>query len=162
MNSLLRDVVQRGTATRAKILNRKDLAGKTGTTNDQRDTWFNGFSAGISATAWLGFDAATPLGRHETGGKAALPIWIDFMQTALKNKPNHALSVPQGIARAFIDPKTGLLAQPESSDGIWEFFLEENVPTEFSFLQNEIVSPDRGISPGNEEENSEEEEESLF
>ncbi len=161
MNSLLRDVVQRGTATRAKVLNRNDLAGKTGTTNEQRATWFNGFSAGISATAWLGFDAATPLGRRETGGKAALPIWIDFMQAALKNKPEHDLLAPKGISKAFIDPKTGLLAQTDSSIGIWEFFLDETVPTEFSFQQDEINS----YEGNNEEENNDaggEEEESLF
>jgi penicillin-binding protein 1A len=74
MNSLLRDVVQRGTATQAKQLGRNDLAGKTGTTNDQRDAWFNGFAADIVASAWLGFDNSSPLGSGETGGKTALPM----------------------------------------------------------------------------------------
>ena len=134
MNSLLRDVVQRGTATAAKVLGRTDLAGKTGTTNDQRDAWFNGFSSGIAATAWLGFDKSTPLGRYETGGKAALPIWIDFMRTALKNLPEQEFSPPSGIRSAYIDPKTGLLAQPGNS-GLWEFFRAEHAPTNFAPIE---------------------------
>lgn len=130
MNSLLRDVVKRGTATRAKVLKRMDLAGKTGTTNEQRDAWFSGFSSGIAASAWLGFDTAKPLGRNETGGKAALPIWIEFMQTALKDKPQQELTPPNGISKAYIDPKTGKLAR--EGEGIWEFFKDENIPTEYS------------------------------
>ena len=152
MNSLLRDVVQRGTATRAKVLNRTDLAGKTGTTNEQRDTWFNGFGAGIAATAWVGFDSAAPLGSKESGGKAALPIWIDFMREALKDKPVQPLNKPIGITKAFIDPKSGLLAQPEMDSGIWEFFLEDSAPTEFAQIEEEIEF----------EENEGMEEESLF
>ena len=149
MNSLLRDVVQRGTATKAKVLGRTDLAGKTGTTNEQRDAWFNGFSSGIAATAWLGFDTAKPLGRNETGGKAALPIWIEFMKTALKDKPEQALIVPNGISKAYIDPITGLLAQP-GSQGLWEYFQKEYAPTQFSPIEIELESDD------------ETEEESLF
>lgn len=150
MNSLLRDVVQRGTATKAKALGRSDLAGKTGTTNEQRDAWFNGFSAGIVGSAWLGFDTAKPLGRNETGGKAALPIWIDFMKIALKDKPVQALVIPKDIIKAYIDSKTGLLAQPGSNDGVWEFFRKQNVPKEYSPIEIDL-------------ENQEEiEEESLF
>jgi len=139
MNSLLRDVVQRGTATKAKVLGRTDLAGKTGTTNEQRDAWFNGFSSGIAATAWLGFDTAKPLGRNETGGKAALPIWIEFMKTALQGKEEQALEAPMGITKAFIDPKTGLLAQP-GSPGLWEYFQKEYAPHEFSPIEIELES----------------------
>ena len=139
MNSLLRDVVQRGTATKAKVLGRSDLAGKTGTTNEQRDAWFNGFSSGIAATAWLGFDSAKPLGRNETGGKAALPIWIEFMKTALQDKEEHALEIPKGIKAVYIDPKTGLLAQA-GSHGIWEYFQLEHVPTQFSPIEIELES----------------------
>ena len=149
MNSLLRDVVQRGTATKAKVLGRTDLAGKTGTTNEQRDAWFNGFSSGISATAWLGFDTAKPLGRSETGGKAALPIWIDFMKVALKDKPVQALQIPQGITKSYIDPKTGLLAQ-SGENGVWEFFRKNHAPKTFAAIEIEAYT---------EEET---EEESLF
>ncbi len=154
MNSLLRDVVNRGTATRAKVLGRSDLAGKTGTTNDQRDAWFNGFGSGIVASAWLGFDSSKPLGRSETGGKAALPIWIDFMKTALKDKLHQKLDPPTGITRAYIDPETGLLAERalegEKRKGIWEYFRQKYVPTEFSIIEEEVVILD------------ETEEESLF
>ncbi|MCF6249768.1 MAG: penicillin-binding protein 1A [Methylococcaceae bacterium] len=150
MNSLLRDVVQRGTATKAKVLGRSDLAGKTGTTNEQRDAWFNGFSAGIVGSAWLGFDSAKPLGRNETGGKAALPIWIDFMKTALKDKPEQSLVIPKDIIKVHIDSKTGLLAQPGSNNGIWEFFRKRYAPREYSPIEIDL-------------ENQEEtEEESLF
>lgn len=137
MNSLLRDVVKRGTATRAKVLARNDLAGKTGTTNEQRDAWFNGFSAGIVATTWLGFDDTKPLGRNETGGKAALPIWIEFMRTALKDRVEQVLQVPEGIVESYINPKTGLLAEQNKQEGIWEFFPEQLAPTEFSALETE-------------------------
>ncbi len=150
MNSLLRDVVQRGTATKAKVLGRSDLAGKTGTTNEQRDAWFNGFSAGIVGSAWLGFDSAKPLGRNETGGKAALPIWIDFMKTALKDKPEQSLVIPKDIIKVHIDSKTGLLAQPGNNNGIWEFFRKRYAPKEYSPIEIDL-------------ENQEEtEEESLF
>lgn len=131
MNTLLRDVVQRGTATAAKKLGRTDLAGKTGTTNDQKDAWFNGFSSGIAASAWVGFDTSISLGRYETGGKAALPIWVDFMRTALKDKPEHVLVPPNGITKAYIDPETGLLAHMENK-GVWEFFRTEYMPEKFS------------------------------
>lgn len=131
MNSLLRDVVQRGTATRAKTLGRQDLAGKTGTTNEQRDAWFNGFTTYIAATAWLGFDDSKPLGRGETGGKAALPMWIEFMKTALKDKPEIIPEQPAGIVSAYIDPNTGLLAAP-GTPGIMEFFAAESAPHKYS------------------------------
>lgn len=132
MNTLLRDVVQRGTATRAKVLKRTDLAGKTGTTNEQRDTWFNGFSSGIAATAWLGFDTSKPLGRREAGGVTALPIWIDFMRAALADRPEKPLIMPKGIVKKYITPSTGLLARKGSRGGIWEYFLAENAPKRYA------------------------------
>ncbi len=131
MNTMLRDVVQRGTATRAKKLGRIDLAGKTGTTNDQYDAWFNGFTANIAATAWVGFDEPKSLGKWESGGKAALPMWIKFMETALKDYPEHELQQPEGVIRRFIDPETGLLSAT-GKNGIWEYFLQNNSPTEYA------------------------------
>lgn len=148
MNSLLRDVVQRGTATRAKTLGRKDLAGKTGTTNEQRDAWFNGFMTEIAATAWLGFDDSRPLGRGETGGKAALPMWIEFMRTALRDKPEIIPEQPESIQSAFINPDTGLLAQPGSSDGIWEYFRIENLPTHYSPAQTSRDQNEHSLGTG--------------
>jgi penicillin-binding protein 1A len=132
MNSLLRDVVQHGTAMDAKILGRADLAGKTGTTNEQRDAWFNGYTQSNVATAWIGFDDFSPLGNRETGGVAALPMWIEFMRIALKDTPETPLEAPEGIVKAFINPETGLLTAAENKNGIWEFFQADHVPTSLS------------------------------
>ncbi|MCQ8104143.1 penicillin-binding protein 1A [Methylomonas sp. SURF-2] len=132
MTSLLRDVVERGTATQAKQLGRGDLAGKTGTTNDQRDAWFNGFTPDVSASAWIGFDNSQSLGKGETGGKAALPMWIDFMQTALRDIPEAPLSVPEGIVQAYINPADGLLLDPSNKNGQWEFFIADTAPQRYS------------------------------
>ncbi|RLA25418.1 MAG: peptidase [Gammaproteobacteria bacterium] len=150
MNSLLRDVVQRGTATKAKSLGRTDLAGKTGTTNDQKDAWFNGFTPDIVAIAWVGRDNSKSLGRWETGGKAALPMWIDFMRYALKNKPEAELMMPEGINKVLIDPETGLLAREDSVVGQWEYFRDENVPTEYTPLEEQEAET-AGEQPGTEQ-----------
>ncbi|MGZ5001066.1 MAG: penicillin-binding protein 1A, partial [Methylomonas sp.] len=140
MNSLLRDVVQRGTATQAKELGRSDIAGKTGTTNEQRDAWFNGFTSDIVASAWLGFDNSAPLGKGETGGKAALPMWIEFMKTALRDIPETPLNPPAGIVQAYINLEDGLLFNQSNKNGVWEYFSEETVPTAFS-APREITEP---------------------
>lgn len=132
MNSLLRDVVQQGTATQAKQLGRNDLAGKTGTTNDQRDAWFNGFTPDIVASAWVGFDNSQSLGKGETGGKAALPMWIEFMKMALEDIPEKPLKTPEGITQAYINQADGLLLNPANKNGIWEFFATETTPKNYS------------------------------
>ncbi len=132
MNSLLRDVVEHGTATPAKQLGRSDVAGKTGTTNDQRDAWFNGFTPDIAASAWLGFDDSQKLGKGETGGKAALPMWIEFMKTALENIPDKTLAEPEGIVRAYINPGDGLLLAQNNKNGIWEYFTTDTAPKNHS------------------------------
>ncbi len=128
MHSLLRDVVRYGTGRRALSLGRKDLAGKTGTTNDQRDAWFSGFNTTLAASAWVGFDDFSPLGSRETGGRAALPMWIGFMRGALDGVPESTLAEPAGLVRARIDPATGLLAGPGQADAIFELFRSENRP----------------------------------
>lgn len=102
MNSLMRDVIKLGTATDARVLGRSDLAGKTGTTNDQRDAWFNGFTSTHVASAWVGFDNFKPLGHYETGGVAALPMWIEYMRTALKNTPVSSLEPPDDVIKKMI------------------------------------------------------------
>jgi penicillin-binding protein 1A len=133
MNSLLRDVVDRGTATLAKqSLGRSDLAGKTGTTNEQRDAWFNGFAPDIAVSAWLGFDNSHPLGKGETGGKAALPMWIEFMKIALEGVPEKPLTPPEGIVQAYINPNDGLLLNENNNAGIWEYFTAETAPKTYS------------------------------
>lgn len=124
MTSLLRDVVRMGTATRAMSLGRADLAGKTGTTNDNVDAWFAGYTPGLVAVSWIGFDQPKSLGSKETGGAAALPIWIDYMKTALQGVPEQFMPEPEGIAQAIIDPASGRFA----ASGLIEYFYEEQTP----------------------------------
>ncbi|MDF1588616.1 MAG: penicillin-binding protein 1A [Gammaproteobacteria bacterium] len=137
MNSLLRDVVKFGTGRKALSLGRNDLAGKTGTTNDQVDAWFNGFNPELVAIAWVGFDSPRTLGRYETGGRAALPMWIDFMKVALQDVPEEPLKVPVDMVTVRIDPKTGLLARPETVDAIYETFRKEYVPSELTPINSD-------------------------
>jgi len=127
IDSMLKDVIQKGTGRKAKKLKRNDLGGKTGTTNGPRDAWFSGYSSQLVASVWVGFDDYSQLGRNEYGGSAALPIWIDFMGEALKDKPEINLPQPTGIVSVKIDPKTGARVSPDQS-GIYEFFRIENVP----------------------------------
>ncbi len=98
MNSILQDVIRYGTATAALKLNRSDIAGKTGTTNEQRDAWFNGYMPTLVAVSWMGFDSPKPLGEGETGGHTALPMWMDFMRDALKDIPETDFNQPTGFA----------------------------------------------------------------
>jgi penicillin-binding protein 1A len=130
MVSMLKDVINRGTGAKAKELGRNDLAGKTGTTNDQKDAWFSGFNKQLVTTVWVGFDTPTTLGRSAFGGTTALPIWMDYMRVALKDVPEQTLDQPEGIVQVRIDPETGLLAAPGQTNAIFEFFRQEDVPTE--------------------------------
>jgi penicillin-binding protein 1A len=132
MTSMMQDVIKRGTGKKARVLKRSDLAGKTGTTNDQKDAWFSGFNRLLVAVAWVGFDKLEPLGRHETGGKAALPMWIDYMGTALKGVKQQVIEPPEGLVTVRIDPASGLLAGSGQSDAIFETFREEFVPQQSS------------------------------
>ena len=132
MTSMMHDVIQRGTGRRARELGRADLSGKTGTTNEQRDAWFAGFNYQIVTGVWVGFDEVQPLGRDETGGHAALPIWMDFMATELDGMPEQSLPQPPNIVTVRIDPDTGLLAGPGSDKAILEIFRDDNMPHEVS------------------------------
>ncbi|MDX1597460.1 MAG: penicillin-binding protein 1A [Marinobacter sp.] len=127
MHSILKDVITRGTGRRALALGRSDLAGKTGTTNEQRDTWFSGFNHDIATTTWVGFDQPAPLGRREFGASTALPIWMDYMEVALEGAPASHMPRPNGLVNVRIDPETGKRARP-GQDGIFELFKEENAP----------------------------------
>ena len=129
VTSMLRDVVKRGTGRRANSLGRDDLAGKTGTTNEQIDAWFNGFHPDLVAVAWVGFDDSKPLGKRETGGRAALPMWIDYMQYALSGRADAPLLQPDGMVTIKIDPLTGAAMRPGEIDGVFETFRREYVPT---------------------------------
>lgn len=127
MNSALMNVVQHGTASAARVLNRQDLAGKTGTTNEQVDAWFAGYNPDLVTTVWVGYDNPHPL--HEYGAGLALPLWIDFMRAALHGKPDAFMKQPRNIITARINPITGLLANGNDVNSIPEFFRENEVPT---------------------------------
>ena len=127
IHSMLQDVVQRGTGVRAKSLGRGDLAGKTGTTNEA-DTWFNGYHPNLVTTVWMGFSDHRPLGDVETGSRGPLPIWIEYMQTALDGIPEVTRAQPAGVLTMKIDPKTGRPARPDQSDAIFEYFIAEHAP----------------------------------
>lgn len=135
MVDMLKDGINRGTATAARSLGRNDIAGKTGTTNNNADAWFSGFSPQLAATAWVGRDDNTSLGFNEFGGRAALPIWIDFMAVALQGIPQRPWPRPTGIVQVRIDPETGLLAPSDYPGAIFELFIPEAVPTR-SVLDN--------------------------
>lgn len=126
MTNALQGVIQEGTGKEARILKRNDLSGKTGTTNNKVDAWFSGYNSDIVATVWVGFDNLSSL--HEYGAQAALPIWIDFMREALANKPEKSLSQPTDIVTVRIDPNTGLLANPNQSNSVFEVFRKNFEP----------------------------------
>ena len=130
MRDMLVDVIQRGTATKAKALGRADIAGKTGTTNDQMDAWFSGFNSEIVATTWVGFDELRSLGSREVGGVAALPMWMYFMEEVLKGTPEAGPQRPAGIVTARINPRTGLVisAGAPTDGSLVEFFKEDELP----------------------------------
>ena len=132
IESFMKDVIKRGTGYKAMVLKRHDLAGKTGTTNDQRDAWFNGYQRNIVTHAWVGFDTPEEMGRGEYGGKVALPIWIDFMRVALEGVPEYQRPIPPGIIVAKINPNTGKLAAPGKSNTKTEYFLVGHLPEEES------------------------------
>ena len=126
ISSMMQDVIRRGTATGAKQLERNDLAGKTGTTNDHRDTWFAGFQATRVAVAWMGYDQPRPLGGSETGGVTALPMWVQYMGEVLKGQPEHPFTPPEGVVAHSIDPATG--STVPDGQGITEYFYQEFAP----------------------------------
>ncbi|MEY2853769.1 MAG: hypothetical protein RL030_901, partial [Pseudomonadota bacterium] len=128
MTDIMKDVVLRGTAVRARSLGRTDLAGKTGTSNDERDAWFNGFNGQLVATVWMGFDEERPLGRGEDGAGAAVPVWMSFMREALRNVPANSMARPSGLIDLKISPYTGTLADPSDPEAIYETFMLEHQP----------------------------------
>jgi len=128
LHSMMRDVIKRGTGRRALALGRDDIAGKTGTTNDQRDAWFGGFNYDLATTVWVGFDQPSPMGRGEYGAVAALPVWVDYMKVALANTPAAFMPQPNGIISVRIDPTTGRRARAGQEGAVFELFREENAP----------------------------------
>ena len=128
MTDVMTDVIQRGTAQAAKSLGRRDLAGKTGTTSDRRDAWFVGFNADVAAAAWVGFDQERSLGDNEEGGRTALPMWVGFMEEALRDRPEHRLPEPPGVVRMWVDRSTGRATSAGAGGAVFEAFLEAHVP----------------------------------
>jgi penicillin-binding protein 1A len=125
-SSLMRDVVLRGTATAAKVLERADIGGKTGSTNDHRDAWFSGFGGDLVTTVWVGKDNFESLGFREYGGKAALPIWISYMGAALKDVPLIDATPPAGIVTVAVNRSTGGLVPEGTPGALVEFFKSED------------------------------------
>jgi penicillin-binding protein 1A len=128
VRSMMMDVVRRGTGVRAMQLGRHDLAGKTGTTNEQRDAWFSGYNDYLVTSVWVGFDNHDPLGRRELGGRAALPVWMEFMGIALDGVDDKPPLMPEGLAQARIDPDSGLLARLDNDSAIMEIFQAGRLP----------------------------------
>ncbi|HHD11424.1 MAG TPA: penicillin-binding protein 1A [Deltaproteobacteria bacterium] len=131
ITNLLQGVVERGTGWRARALKRP-VAGKTGTTNNLNDAWFIGYVPHLVAGVWVGYDDERPLGRNETGSRAAAPIWVRFMKEALKDVPPENFPIPDGVEFVKIDPKTGLLATPSTKDPVFEVFKVGTAPKKFS------------------------------
>jgi len=126
---MMADVIKRGTGQRARTLNRDDIAGKTGTSNDFHDAWFNGFNGDIVTTVWTGFDADRSLGGFDDqAARVAVPTWTYFMHEALAGTARHPVPIPEGIVSVRISPQTGLLASSDNPNGIMEKFIEGNLP----------------------------------
>ena len=130
MTDMMSDVVRRGTAARAAQLNRSDIAGKTGTTNDRRDAWFCGFTPQLTAAAWVGFDQERSLGFGEQGSRTALPMWIYFMSEALQGVPEYKRAAPPGLVSMRISADTGLAARPGEPNAIFETFMAGHLPAD--------------------------------
>ena len=145
IDSMLKDVINFGTGRKAKVLDRTDIAGKTGTTNGPRDAWFSGYSPHLVATSWVGFDDNSLLGRNEYGGSSALPIWINFMRSALANEEEISFDQPEGISIVKIDPVTGKRVLP-GSKGIFEYFKTENIP-EIESQNSSLIDSQEDLLP---------------
>jgi len=154
MRSMMREVVKRGTAVRAKALGRADIGGKTGTTNDQIDAWFSGFNDQVVTTAWVGFDNQQTLGGRETGGRAALPMWLNYMKVALDGTPENLEEQPEGLVTVRIDSITGKRAGLDTVNSRFEIFRIENAPKEKLVARSGdgSIAQTQGELPDNEEE----------
>ena len=172
----MRDVIRRGTGRRAMALGRRDLSGKTGTSNDFRDAWFGGFNGDLATVVWVGYDDDLPLGPREEGSRTALPIWIEFMRIALDGLPEHRMPMPDGMVSVLIDRDTGCPARAGQQNVVFEVFREGHVPvcelTEvildpFNNTSGIDVAPDAPAEDNSDagatpEDKPEEEPESLF
>lgn len=143
MDSMMAEVITRGTGRRALALGRGDLGGKTGTTNDSKDTWFNGFNRQLVGTVWVGYDQERSLGESEEGSRTAVPIWVHFMREALKHVPQLTRPMPDGLVQVRISPRTGAMASADDESAIFETFMTDKLPT------GGILGGSMGDLPGN-------------
>jgi penicillin-binding protein 1A len=151
MTSAMQDVIERGTAKLAKQLNRNDLAGKTGTTQNQVDAWFCGYNPDYVTVAWVGFDFNQSL--HEFGAQAALPMWMDFMHASLKDKPERILPEPPGIVSVRVDPLTGNRTSANDPNGIFEYFVASTAPAKGRESATPPAETDETSTPQSTQEN---------
>jgi penicillin-binding protein 1A len=161
LTDVMKDIVKRDAAALGLHVNRADLAGKTGTTNQQMDAWFAGFNRNLVTTVWVGYNI--PKALDEYGAQAAFPIWLDYTQNALQGTPESLLPEPPGIVSVRIDPATGLLANPNQKDAIFELFFEDNAPTKQTSAKaaaqpaassNTSNATDDNTAPQNDEKNT--------
>lgn len=146
MGDIMHDVATRGTARRTQAMGRDDLAGKTGTTNDGRDNWFNGFTRDLVASVWVGHDDNSPLGEREEGATTAVPIWMYFMEEALKGTPSARMARPPGLVDVRISPTTGHRAHPLDPNAVVEKFMMDRLPKEPAPGEGYVPSEDGGRS----------------
>ncbi len=161
VQDMMRDVIRRGTGRKALVLGRRDLSGKTGTSNDRRDAWFGGFNSDIATIVWVGYDDDLPLAPGEEGSRTALPIWVEFSRIALRGVPEHQMAMPEGIVSVLIDRESGCPARAGQRNVVFEVFREGHVPE--CDATEDITDPFNnasGLDPEPEEE--EEESEPLF
>jgi penicillin-binding protein 1A len=137
MVSMMQDVVRHGTAIRAMQLGRSDLAGKTGTTSDSLDAWFCGFHPTLVGISWIGFDNPRSLGERETGGGAALPMWMEYMEKALANVPEASYSMPENMVAARINDS----GRRDPNGNRIEYFYREFLPPEQTIVIDQSSSP---------------------
>lgn len=135
MDDILGDVIRRGTGVRALVLGRHDISGKTGTTNEERDTWFNGFNRSLVASVWVGFDDLSPMGEAEQGSRTAVPVWVYYMREALRGTPDVPRPRPAGLVDMRIVPRTGQLAVEGDAHAINEVFMDGHLPTQATTIE---------------------------
>lgn len=128
IQDMMRDVIRRGTGRRALVLGRRDLSGKTGTSNDRRDAWFGGFNSDLASIVWVGYDDDLPLGPGEEGSRTALPIWIEFLRVALAGVAENQMPMPDGLTTVRIGRDTGCPAIHGQSNVTFEVFRVDHIP----------------------------------
>jgi len=136
----MKDVITRGTGRRALALGRRDLRGKTGTTDFSVDTWFNGFNDNLVATVWVGKNDNTPLGAGEEGARTAVPIWVDYMREALRGVPEKSPTIPDGIIEMKVNAATGGKKDADL-DPVFEYFRADMMPTDEGYVGDAGVGP---------------------